>query len=69
MAPQDDAAEDEAPQDEAGNVDYQAFTPKAAKMCYALLDWEVQRERQVAIQQLTEGGGGMGRGEAARRGN
>ena len=48
----------EAPQDEAGNVDYQAFTPKAAKMCYALLDWEVQRERQVAIQQLTEGGGG-----------
>jgi Ca2+-binding EF-hand superfamily protein len=45
----------EAAQDEEGNVDYQAFAPKAANLCGALLDWEVQRERQVAIQQLTEG--------------
>lgn len=48
----------EATQDEEGNVDYQAFAPKAATLCGALLDWEVQRERQVAIQQLTEGGDG-----------
>ena len=45
----------EAAQDEEGNVDYQYFAPKAANLCHALLDWEVQRERQVAIQQLTEG--------------
>ena len=45
----------EAAQDEEGNVDYQDFAPKAANLCHALLDWEVQRERQVAIQQLTEG--------------
>lgn len=44
----------EAKQDEEGNVDYQDFAPKAANLCHALLDWEVQRERQVAIQQLTD---------------
>ena len=42
----------EADQDEQGNVEYDNFAPKAAHLCHALLDWETQREREVAMQQL-----------------